>query len=194
MTDFGPEQFLPALFLTLILIACIVSLGGQRMHKTLQHAAIWGLIFVGAIAAVGVWDDIRDDVMPRQTAFVSQGRIEVPRHFDGHYYVTLDVNGAPVQFVVDTGATDIVLTKEDAARAGIDVANLQFFGRANTANGTVRTAGIRLDQVSIDGIVDRNLSASVNGGEMFGSLLGMTYLQRWDKIEISNGTLVLTRQ
>lgn len=194
MTEFGPQHFLPALFLALILIACIVSLGGQRIHRTLQHAAVWGLIFVGAVAAVGLWDDIRDDVMPRQAAFEDQGRVEVPRRFDGHYYLTLDVNGQPVEFVVDTGATQIVLTQEDATRIGLDPASLQYFGRANTANGEVRTAPVRLDEISIGSVRDTNVPAYVNDSEMFQSLLGMSYLQRWDRIEIADGKLVLERR
>ena len=53
---------------------------------------------------------------------------------DGHYYLSVDINGAPVNFVVDTGATDLVLTRKDAARVGLDPDSLIYQGRANTAN------------------------------------------------------------
>ncbi len=187
-------QLIGAVLMALVAIALLVNMGGRRLHKTMQNAAIWGLIFVGTIAAVGLWEDIQDDVLPRQATFANEGRVEIPRRFDGHYYMTLDVNGAPVEFVVDTGATEIVLTKEDAAKAGLNIETLQFFGRANTANGTVRTAPVRLDEVNIGGISDRNLPAYVNEGELFQSLLGMSYLSRWDRIEIADNTLVLTRE
>ncbi|MEO0939790.1 MAG: TIGR02281 family clan AA aspartic protease [Pseudomonadota bacterium] len=160
--------------------------------KTFQQAAIWVFIFLGAIAAVGLWNDIRNTVAPR--AAVSQnGTVTVPRSADGHYYLTLAVNGAPVRFVVDTGATDIVLTQGDAARAGLDPANLRYIGQASTANGVVQTAPVRLDTIALGPVIDRNVPAVVNGAEMFGSLLGMGYLQRWRDIRISGGELVLSR-
>ena len=117
----------------------------------------------------------------------------MPRARDGHYYLTLQINGNPIRFVVDTGATEMVLTQADAARVGLDLDSLNYLGRANTANGEVRTAFVRLDQVALGGIVDQNVPAVVNEGEMEGSLLGMGYLQRWGRIEIAGGELVLTR-
>jgi aspartyl protease family protein len=56
----------------------------QSRSKLVQQAAIWGLIFVGVIAAVGLWSDIRRDVLPRQE-FVSSQEIRIPRQPDGHY-------------------------------------------------------------------------------------------------------------
>ena len=98
-----------------------------------------------------------------------------------------------VDFVVDTGATDIVLSQADASRIGLDLGQLAFTGRASTANGIVETARVTLDKIEIANVIDRNVSAIVNKGELFGSLLGMGYLQRWGRIEIENGVLSLTR-
>lgn len=164
----------------------------QSLGKSLRMAIAWGMIFLGVIAAVGLWGDIRDDVAPRQSV-AAEGVIEVPRSFDGHYHLTLRMNGTPVDFIVDTGATDVVLSQQDAARIGIDPESLAFTGRALTANGTVSTARARVEEVALGPIVDRNLPVSVNGGEMDGSLLGMSYLQRFERLEISDGVLVLER-
>ena len=163
-----------------------------KLGQTLQMAATWVLIFIGVIAAVGLWGDIQDDLFASQTRF-DDAAVIVPRARDGHYYLTLDINGTPTDFVVDTGATDIVLTREAAADAGLDPANLNFLGRASTANGEVRTAPVRLDTVTIGPYEDRDVYAVVNGGEMDQSLLGMGYLQRWGRIEISGGEMTLMR-
>ena len=163
-----------------------------KLGQTLQMAATWVLIFIGVIAAVGLWGDIQDDLYASQTRF-DEAAVVVPRSRDGHYYLTLDINGAATDFVVDTGATDIVLTRADADAAGLEPDDLNFLGRANTANGTVRTAPVRLDSVTIGGFEDRDVYAVVNGGEMDQSLLGMGYLQRWGRIEISGGEMTLTR-
>ena len=163
------------------------------MNKTLQQAAVWGLIFTGAAAGVGLWQDISRDSARQQISVTEQGQIILPRSRDGHYYLTARVNDTPVRFVVDTGATDIVLTKSDAARIGIDPEGLDYLGRAGTANGETRTAYVRLNKVVVGDAVDRDVPAVVNDGIMSQSLLGMGYLQRWGRIEISQGELRLTR-
>ncbi|TNF64230.1 MAG: TIGR02281 family clan AA aspartic protease [Rhodobacteraceae bacterium] len=165
----------------------------QGLNKTLQQAALWGLIFLGAIAVFGLWDDIRQTVRPSQAVFADSGRVEVPRAPDGHFYLTLDVNGQPLRFVVDTGATGVVLSRADAARAGLDPEDLMFLGRAMTANGEVRTAPVRLDRMTLGGFTETDLPAWVNEGELETSLLGMTYLDRWSRIEITSDRMVLTR-
>jgi len=164
-----------------------------RAGTLAQYAAIWGLIFLAAIAAVGLWGDIRQTLAPRQSVVAEAGRIEVPRAPDGHYYLTLDVNGTPLRFMVDTGATDIVMTLDAARRAGIDTENLVYLGRAMTANGEVRTAPVTLDSIGIGPIRDTGVRVWINEGAMPESLLGMSYLQRFGRLEIGEGRLVLTR-
>ena len=163
----------------------------RRLGQAAQHAALWGLIFVGAVAVVGLWGDIRDDVVPRQS-FVD-GRVEVPRGPGGHYDATLEVNGAPVRFVVDTGATDVVLSHRDAEAAGIDLDELIYVSQAWTANGPVNVANVTLDEVRLGAFVDHDVRAAVTDGDLDGSLLGMRYLERFDRISIENGRLVLER-
>lgn len=164
----------------------------RNLSKMLQQALIWVFLFVGVIVAVGLWQDIRNMSFPRQ-AVLSNEQIELPRAPDGHYYLIADVNGAAIRFVVDTGATDIVLRRQDALSAGIDPDTLTFWGEAMTANGPVKTAPIRLEQISIGPITDSGVRAWVNSGQMETSLMGMSYLQRFSKIEITPGSLVLTR-
>ena len=163
------------------------------LGRTLQYALSWALIFAAAIAVVGLWGDLREVVRPTQNVDARAGRIALPRAADGHYYVTAKVNGAPIRFVVDTGATGLVLSRDDARKAGIDTGQLIFHGRAQTANGTVRTAPVQIDRLSVGPIEDSDLRAWVTEGEMAGSLLGMSYLQRYSRIEITDGELVLTR-
>jgi aspartyl protease family protein len=87
----------------------------------------------------------------------------------------------------------MVLSLHDAQRIGIDPASLAFTGQAMTANGTVQTARVRVPKVELGGTVERNVPASVTQGEMEGSLLGMSYLQRFARIEIAGGKMVLER-
>lgn len=182
----------------LVLLGAVVAFwffaqNRQGLNKTLQQAAIWGLIFVGAVAAAGLWGDIRQTGTQQQLVVEEAGRIEVPRGPDGHYYLTLTINDTPVDFVVDTGATGMVLTQADANRIGLPRDEMIFFSEAMTANGPVRTAPVRLEDVALGPFEDSNVRALVNEGEMHVSLLGMTYLNRFARMEFNDGRLILER-
>jgi aspartyl protease family protein len=166
--------------------------GRNNLGRMAQQAAIWVLIFIGVIGAYGLWGDISQNVNPRQTA-MADGSIAMPRGPGGHYFVEIGVNDTPVRFVVDTGASHVVLSERDARRVGIDPATLTYSGIASTANGIVRTAPVTLDRMTLGGITDGPVQAVINGGAMEESLLGMSYLGLYDRIEISNDTMVLTR-
>ena len=190
------DQTANLLYLSLlgsVLIFWFLVQNRRSLGKVLQHAAIWALIFLGAIAVVGLWDDIHQTVAPRQTVFAEQGRIEIPLSNDGHYYATLDINGQPILFMIDTGATSTVLSREDAKRAGISPDDMAFFSTAITANGEVRTAPVVLANVNFGPFSDQRVNAYVNDSDMRDSLLGMSYLNRFDRLEISNGRMVLER-
>lgn len=174
----------------------LVALGGwvmvefrQRMGQALRMALAWGLIFVGVMAGYGLWSDIRRDVMPIQEV-VADGAVEVPRSADGHYYLTLMINGTGVPFMVDTGASGMVLAGKDAEMLGIDVANLAYRGEAYTANGVVRTARVTLDEVVLGPFRNQRFGAFVTEGALEQSLLGMDYLGQF-RMEFDGGKLVL---
>lgn len=169
-------------FVYLVLLLAVV--GGyflmenrRNLGKTAQQAAIWGLIFLGAVAISGLWGDIRRGALPTE-AVMRGDALEVPVADDGHFYLSAEVNGTKVLFVVDTGASDIVLSRRDAERAGLEPATLNYFGTAMTANGRVATAPVRLGTFAIGGLTETDLPAVVNGGDLDTSLLGMSWLGR----------------
>jgi len=163
----------------------------QRMGQVLRIAVAWGLIFLGIAAGYGLWTDLRQDILPRQMV-TDGGTLQVPRAADGHYYLTVQVNGQPVRFMADTGASNVVLSQQDARSLGIDPDSLAYMGRAMTANGPVQTARIRLPQVALGPFTDRDVPAFVTSGEMDISLLGMDYLGQF-RIAIEQGRMTLTR-
>lgn len=181
------------LLLGAVLVSYMIVANRRQLGSMVRNAALWVFIFLGAIAAVGLWNDLRHDIAPRQSVMQDGSVITVPRSQDGHYYLTLEVNGKSVRFIVDTGATEIVLSRNDAARIGLDVENLVYSSRAFTANGIVQTAPVRLELIGFGGIEESGIRAVVNNGEMSESLLGMSYLNRFSTLSISNGTLTLER-
>lgn len=174
----------------------LAALGGwvmvefrQRMGQALRMALAWGLIFVGMMAGYGLWSDIRRDIMPIQEVS-ADATVEVPRAVDGHYYLTLLINGTGVPFMVDTGASGMVLSAKDAGRLGIDLAGLNFRGQATTANGVVRTARVSLPLVELGPFRNEDFGAFVTEGELDQSLLGMDYLGQF-RMEFDGRKLIL---
>jgi aspartyl protease family protein len=165
----------------------------ESFSQTMQQALIWVLIFVGAITAYGFKDVFMAQIYPSSARINGAGSVTLSRANDGHFYASLNVNGRNVEFVIDTGATAIVLSKKDAETIGINTNNLNYMGQAYTANGVVRTAFVELGVVKLGNITDYDLPASVNGGELFGSLLGMDYLNLFSEFKINGNTLTLTR-
>lgn len=192
MDTYDLSRFLYLSVLGIAVLGYFLAQNRGNWNKVAQQAALWGLIFLGTIAGYGLWNDIQRQVIPQQSV-LSGGQIEVPRRPDGHFYLTAEINGKAVKFIVDTGATDVVLTQADAERVGIDPDGLTFIGSASTANGVVRTAPAYVSTMQIGPVSDRNVRVYVNEGQMEESLLGMSYLQRFAKIEITGNTLVLTR-
>lgn len=186
---------LPRLLYLILLGAAVVGWfiaeNRQNLGSSARMALVWGMIFIGMVAGYGLWQDVKSDVLPRQSVLAEDSLIEVPRHVDGHFHLTLRLNGTPIDFLVDTGATDMVLSLDDARRAGLNPDDLAFAGTARTANGTVSTAFTRIDLVELGPIGFENVRVAVNGGEMNGSLLGMSFLSRFDRLEIANNVLQL---
>jgi aspartyl protease family protein len=110
---------------------------------------------------------------------------------DGHFIATADVDGADIQFLVDTGATGVVLTPEDAARVGITVLDRDFTLNFHTANGVVRAAPVTLRRVRIGSLVVHDVDAAVNEVSMGVSLLGVSFLSRLDGYQVRGDQLVL---
>ncbi len=163
----------------------------NRLSQTLQMVAVWALIFMAAIAAYS-FRDVIGGGMFTSTPQLAEAGFSVQRQEDGHFYLVLQANGHDVEFVVDTGATDIVLNQSDATAIGIDVSRLDFVGQASTANGTVSTAEARLDSLNAPDLELRDVRVSVNGGQLDRSLLGMSYLNRFSGISIEGDRMTLT--
>jgi clan AA aspartic protease (TIGR02281 family) len=109
----------------------------------------------------------------------------------GHVALTAMVNGAPVRFLVDTGASRVTLTAEDAVAAGIDRGGLVFNQRSQTANGLAREAPVILREIRLDRLSIDNVSAAVNEN-LTVSLLGMSFLKRLKSFEMREGTLTIS--
>jgi aspartyl protease family protein len=122
---------------------------------------------------------------------ISGNELALSESADGHFYVMGEANGTRIRFLIDTGASDIVLSPSDAARLGIDVTALDFSRAYQTANGLGQGASYRLDNLAIGPIALMDVPVSINRSEMSSSLLGMSFLKQMASFEIRDRHLYL---
>jgi aspartyl protease family protein len=144
------------------------------------------LLFIALGIAIGIlWPSGRSPAPARAAIQDGTPRETVlERRPDGHFYVDAEVNGELVNFVVDTGATGVVLPVETARRLGIPFSESEFEVIGSGASGPVRGKIIELDRVSIDGKEVRRIEGAIAEG-LDQPLLGQTYLSRLSSIEMS---------
>ena len=181
-------------YLIILLLGVVLfGLRGARLGRNIRDLIFWLLLIAMAVIAYGFRDTLRAMLFPAAAVQIAPGVTELRRGPDGQFHATIEIDGHPVRFMIDTGASDIVLSRKDAAALGIDLDRLVFSGRAQTANGAVPTARVRLGEVRFGDHTDHDLPASVNGGDLDVSLLGMAYLGRCARIEILGDRLRLHR-
>ena len=128
-----------------------------------------------------------------QSCQTRRGRtVEIRAGAYGHHYASIEINGRSIDAMVDTGASIVALSWEDAERAGLYIRDSDYTQRVNTANGLARIAPVMLDRVSIGDITVRNVPAAVSEpGRLNVSLLGMSFLSRLQRVDMRSGILVL---
>ncbi len=127
---------------------------------------------------------------PRQASGTQSVTVRKDRR--GHYQVDAAVNGRRMDLMVDTGASVVALTRQDAQRLGLNPSPSDYTARISTANGVVRAAPARLEAIEIGNIVVRDVAAMVMpDGVLAENLLGLSFLSRLRRYEFSDGRLVL---
>ena len=162
-------------------------------------AAVWAamlIVLTGVYAyrfeASDIVGRIAGEFFPSEPEVGRGGEVIVNRRLSGEFAITGRVNGARVTFLFDTGASAVVLTADDARRAGVDAHGLTFDVPVATANGGAMAAEVRLDQIAVGPIVMRNVSALVaRHGALEESLLGMSFLERLKSYTVERDRLVL---
>lgn len=110
----------------------------------------------------------------------------------GHFFATASINGASVNVLVDTGATAVALSYEDARHVGLRPGTLDFNVPVATANGVTKAARVKIDRIAIDGVKVEDVDGMVlPEGALQGTLLGMSFLGRLNSFRIEDGILYL---
>jgi aspartyl protease family protein len=186
------------LVLLVFIASAVVAMFRGRFAQAVTAALLW--IAIGLVLLVGytyrfelreVGDRVLAEIMPGYV--VEHGRsVEVARAYNGDFDISARINGARVSMVLDTGASSVVLTREDAKAAGLPLEVLAYTAVIDTANGRTHAAPVRLDRIAVGGLVERSVDALVaQPGQLKTSLLGMSFLNRLQSWEVRGDRLVL---
>jgi aspartyl protease family protein len=164
----------------------------------LRHAAVW--VAIGAVAVLGysyrtdfqnMGNRIVGELRPDMGLMTGEGNVAIRRSGDGHFRLTATVDGKPVRFLVDTGASLVALSPADARAVGFDTDRLRYGLRSRTANGTAWSAGVSLAEISVGPIRARNVQAAISQNGLTESLLGLAFLNRLSGYEVRGDTMIL---
>ncbi|MBX5185392.1 TIGR02281 family clan AA aspartic protease [Rhizobium sp. NZLR5] len=196
--DFGRVVYLLPIAL---MLAAGIWASRRSIGETVRQMMIW-LVIILTLAtvylyrqeALGVGNRLLAGLVPGRAVVVttSEGGQEIILHklLNGHFEADVAVNGQTIQMLVDTGASMVALSREDAERIGIDLSRLTYSMTIMTANGRGRAAPLTLDQVAIGPIVRDNVAASVaEDGRLDQSLLGMSFLETLGSLQMQTDEL-----
>ncbi|GAA3999358.1 hypothetical protein GCM10022211_06660 [Sphingomonas humi] len=122
-------------------------------------------------------------------AQASGGEVRLTRRGDGHFYATVEINGIPVEFLVDTGATAIAMTQADARRASVPLGGARSYV-GEGAGGALQGEFVRLGRVQLGDQLATDMTAVVIEGAS-ANLLGQTFLTRFSEVNVRGDTMTL---
>jgi len=190
----GPRTFTP----TLLFVCGVAFFSALFLLPENEGGAREGASGGGApaVAAAGDTAQVASAVSERPAVSAtgspaSHGLAALRREDDGHYWARANLDGQFIRVMVDTGASTVALTREDARQVGFDPDRLDYRWRVRTAGGEVLGAYITLKSVKIGGIEVENVEAMVLQEGLTQSLLGMSFLGELYSYEFRRDNLIL---
>src|SRR5258705_2076026 len=178
------QAYLVQLVIILALVSgSLIFARHGRFREVARNLAIW--MGVAVVLAIGfafhaeltdIRLRLRSELLPCNPVATNPDVVVLTQSADGHFYVIGNADGNPVRFLIDTGASETVLSPSDAKRIGIDIEALSFSHPYETANGIGQGAAFTLRSLSIGPIELSDVPVSINQADMNTSLLGMSFL------------------
>jgi len=209
LTNADYAIFVAQIAIATVLGASVVMMIRHYLPPSVQAALFWTLVGIGlattydrrvqltqagsrAVADVReIGERLLADLVPGRPMQIGRS-VEIARGRGGDFHVPTQVNGAPVYMVLDTGASAVVLTPDDAKAAGLPLDMLHYTVEIETANGHARAAEVSLKQISVGFIIERAVPALIaQPGQLKESLLGLSFLNRLESYEMRGDRLLM---
>lgn len=133
------------------------------------------------------------DTPPPPDPTLGNGMAEtvLTRSPDGHFYADVMINGATVRGMIDTGASVVALTKQDAQKAGMQFDASQFTGTGKTAAGIVALKPVTIDRVALGPLEGHGVEGVIIDADMPVTLIGQSWLERVGHVTIEGDKMIL---
>jgi aspartyl protease family protein len=192
-------QIVISLSFVILLLSGLIARRRGAGGVMFKYATAWIVVAAILLIGYGMKDEasrfgrkLLSELIPSM-GLESASEIAFRARTDGHFAVEARIDGRTILFLVDSGASDVILTPSDAQRLGFDLKSLSFDKPYRTANGLLYGAPVRLRRVEIGPIAIDDVRASVNGAPMGTSLLGMSFLSRLKSWRVEGDRLTLVR-
>ena len=184
------------LIIMLVLLSGSGLLRRLKSHEVARNILLWLAITVVLVLGYSFRSDLKhsrlfSELVPSRIQVDESGAVSVISGEDGHFHMEATVNGSVQRFLIDTGASDIVLSPAAAQEAGYDITHLNFSRTYHTANGVGSGAPIRITVLQIGSITLRDVPAAVNNADMDESLLGIAFLNQFQRYTVDGDRLTL---
>jgi aspartyl protease family protein len=156
--------------------------------KGVEHLARSG---PGASADRGEAKLAQNTAYQADEAYATHDQLVLRASQNGHFTLEAAIDGTPIDFMVDTGATTVVLSPQDASRVGLDPDGLDYNAVFETGNGRTSVALVTLDRLTIGALDLYDVPAAVITKPMSMSLLGMSALEQLEGYEVDGDQMIL---
>ena len=205
LADLSGNQIAQFVMLVGVLVLVVTGfIGRGAAGRTARYALIWAVIVVFLLVGYTYRDELTNvaqrvfaEIVPGQATTITDEKNDVVvvnrARGSTHFVVVTEINNAPLRMLVDTGASVITLTTDDARLAGIQTRSLRYDVIVATANGQARAAPVTLDRVAIGPIeLNRVVALVAEEGALEMSLLGLNFLNALSSYSVTGDQLVLT--
>jgi aspartyl protease family protein len=191
----------PSLIWGVVCVLLLVSsLAARRlpMGQVAKMALAWVAIFAAMFAIFSfrfefqaIWERVKADLAGTAGQTVSGEAIELKRQDGGHYWLQVEINGNPVKFMIDSGATTTAMNAATATETGVDVDTSGYPVMIETANGTVtaKRGVVQSMEIGSHKLADHNVVVSESFGET--NVLGMNFLDGMKSWKVEGNIMTL---
>lgn len=197
-TDYDKARLVRLVVILFLVSGAVIFARKVKASEVLRNVAIWagvaGVVMIGYMYRdefQSFGNRFRSELVPQYPVQYGTRTATISADESGGFSLIGQVNGARVTFLVDTGASDIVLSPADALRVGLNLSGLDYSRRFETAHGMGYGARAVVSTLTVGPVTLQDVPVSVNQSPMSSSLLGMSFLKRLDSFEVHGRKLVL---
>ena len=172
-----------------MLSGSVLLLFRQNLGKGFHYAVIWLTLGFACVVFYSGKNVILASLLP---GHATQGEtITIRAATDGHFHLVAEVNGKPIRFMIDTGASTLFIPLRTAQRLGVSLEDLAYTQSFQTANGQTYGAPTTLSTVQIGDHIFTNVPAYISQGQSLTPLMGIRFLDRAKSLEIRGDELII---